>query len=308
MKPLAIAATIFAVAWFLVHCAEPPQAASSRAADEPTPARVFVFDASTASPPLPQAAAVVRPSGAAAEGQGTPALSLDVSPSNPGEYAAVIRASEPVDTWLILNWQTRQPVPATLIAEEGRICVLAAPAGDYCVVCNGGAAITNVTLGGGDGPRPQPIPDVDPAPVPPVPVPPVPTPGRRIAVIVYETAERTPAEAAVMNSQEWRDYCRQQDHPFYVVDDDAAGQSEYLRPFVQAAKAVPPSTVARQEQYQEKVCSGGKCYYVTRTRTVNKARAPPVLVISDTDRKILSAVPMPVTSAGIVTAIQKEGG
>ncbi len=70
------------------------------------------------------------------------------------------------------------------------------------------------------GPRPPPIDPPDPTP--PGPDPPEPTPVSSLEVwIVEETADRTPEQARVLLSTEWRSHLKDNGHSLRLTDQDA---------------------------------------------------------------------------------------
>lgn len=81
------------------------------------------------------------------------------------------------------------PVQPVLL-DSGKAIIWEGPAGDYAVIYlppgDGQPIVQRVTLGGNPGPEPQPDP--------------TPPPGNRWAVIWEESAQRTPAQAALRNA------------------------------------------------------------------------------------------------------------
>ena len=130
----------------------------------------------------------------------------------------------------------------------------AVPARAVVTVTSAGEAVLTVTYAAGDdiadavyvlvrktGPTPNPSPDPQPDPKPdpkPTPQPdPTPTPAKKIyAVIVEETAERSPLVAAVVLSPKVR--AMFEADAFRLVDDDPQVSDE-LKPFIERSRGKP---------------------------------------------------------------------
>lgn len=182
--------------------------------------------------------------------------------------------------WESAIWDVQPPKADLRASSDGKTLTWVAPPGAYTVE----AVVVNFTgkrinrfklpvLIGTPGPQPDPQPDPDPKPSPNPEPGPKPDPSKLWVVVVEESAQRTPAHATVILSQEFRATVPQ--GQWRLVDKDT--------PVAQGLQS-----------------------YVDRA----KGRTLPQMFVVDTAGKILWEGPLPGTPADAVGVVEKvkKGG
>lgn len=120
-------------------------------------------------------------------------------------------------------------------------------------------ATTLVTIG--EEPTP-PVVVPPPPPQPPAPVPPTPSAGKRVALIVRETADATPEMAAMLialRNGENAAYFKEKGHKLYVLDDDLTTPlADQWRPHY-AGLTLPALLIAEEKNGALSVISKQPC-------------------------------------------------